>query len=482
MWWKLWNLARNSRRLRLWENAVKQCGFTEVEISDWRAMLTARLGRILLRMTNTRGKASQVVVEIEESRGFSDLRLRRRSLDLQARGIEVGDEAFDSSFIIEGPIPLVRALLDEKMRRQIVRATSDCISLEIGDARLRADVSEEALPRVLPLLLAIGRRLTRRPDVVRSLAANAWHDPEAGVRLQNLLLLIREFRGKPATRAAVRTACSDQSPEIRLRAAKVLGAKNYDVLLDLAQSVVDDAVSAEAISILGRKLPFEHARAVLDQALDSRRLQTACACLETIGQSGYFAAFDVLVKVMELEAGKVAAAAALALGATGRPAAEPPLLKALQREEADLRVAAATALGRVGTAAAEPPLLLALQREDTQVAAANALARVGTVAAVLPLQEAAERSPDDQELQRATRQAVAEIKSRLPGASPGQLSLAGVEVGQLSLAQAEAGQLSLATDPTGQLSLPPEEPGQRSPEKPGQSLRMEREKPAVRLV
>ena len=76
---------------------------------------------------------------------------------------------------------------------------------------------------------------------------------------------------------------------------------------------------------------------------------------------------------------------------------------------------------------------------------------------MLPLEEAAERSPRDHEIGRATRQAIADIQSRLPGASHGQLSLAATEVGRLSLAQAEAGELSLATDP-GQLSLPPGEP------------------------
>jgi hypothetical protein len=119
-------------------------------------------------------------------------------------------------------------------------------------------------------------------------------------------------------------------------------------------------------------------------------------------------------------------------------------------------------------------LLAILQHEtaDLQVAAAHALGRIGTVAAVPLLQEAAERSPDDQNLRRATRQAVAAIQSRLQGASPGQLSLAGtVDAGQLSLAPDEAGQLSLADDPAGQLSLPPDKPAREA-----------REKPALRLV
>ena len=71
---------------------------------------------------------------------------------------------------------------------------------------------------------------------------------------------------------------------------------------------------------------------------------------------------------------------------------------------------------------------------------------------MLPLKEAAERFPD-RELGQATRQAIAEIQSRLPAALPGQLSLAGTEAGQLSLAQADVGQLSLANNPGGQISL-----------------------------
>jgi hypothetical protein len=81
---------------------------------------------------------------------------------------------------------------------------------------------------------------------------------------------------------------------------------------------------------------------------------------------------------------------------------------------------------------------------------------------VLPLKEAAERFSRDAELSRATRQAIAEIQSRLPGASPGQLSLAGADAGQLSLTQADAGQLSLAQADSGQLSLATDPAGQLS--------------------
>jgi HEAT repeat protein len=120
----------------------------------------------------------------------------------------------------------------------------------------------------------------------------------------------------------------------------------------------------------------------------------------------------------------------------------------------DLAATAARALGASRTAAAEPPLLVALQASDSdvQLAAAEALGRVGTAAAVMPLKDLAERgwSPA---LRKAARESIAEIQSRLSGASPGQLSIADGEAGQLSLADA---------DPRGRVTIIPP---QATPEK-----------------
>jgi hypothetical protein len=321
----------------------------------------------------------------------------------------------------------VLALLDAEARRLLLEAQEKS-GVVITAGELRTVLSgDEKLADVLALLLAIRKRFLPPVNVLQRLVANAAGDPEPGVRLQNLLLLIRELSWSPETDRALRTACSDPVPGIRLRAARELGAEAHGVLLELAESLEDDAVSAEALSIVARELPFERVNAILSLALRRRRLQTASACLESIGRRGAIAV-DMLAKVLERESGELAPAAARALGATASPAAEPSLIQALEREDADVRLAAATALGRVGSAAAVPPL-----------------------------KEAAERSRLDRELHRATRQAIAEIQSRVHGASRGQLSLAGAEAGQLSLAEAEPGQLSLADDPAGQLSLPPEE-------------------------
>ncbi len=444
-------------RLRGWQDAAVACGLQVLETSGWRTRLTARAGPVTVTIEayGNKGRYTRIILGVPMAPHLHNVSIRREPLLRLSREVEIGDHVFDGTFFIEGPMRQVLSLLDAETRRLMIRANSEC-RLELSAGTLRAEnMSDEKVPRVLPLLLDIARRLAQPMDVLRNLTENARRDPETGVRLCNLLLLARELPGEPWTVEALRTACSDPSPEIRLRAAQELGAEGRGVLFEFAEGLEDDASSAKAVSYLGGELPCERTQSILFGALRRRLLQTARACLEALGKSGDAAAVDALAKVMALEKGELAAVAALALGATGRPAAEPPLLLALQREEANLRAAAANALGRVGS-----------------------------VEAVLPLQEAAERSWLDREPVRAARQAIAEIQSRLQGASPGQLSLAGAEGGQLSLAQSDAGQLSLTLAEPGQLSLAQAGSGPLAlpTEEPGQPSQRAREEPVVRRV
>ncbi|HWN41261.1 MAG TPA: HEAT repeat domain-containing protein [Thermoanaerobaculia bacterium] len=418
-------------RLGAWQDAAQSCGLQVVETSaGWSPRLRARAGLVYVRIESfgDKGRYTRIVIEAPAPPEFHSVTIRPESTFELGREIEIGDRHFDDTFFIQGPARLVFALLDAETRRLLVDMKEKS-GLAITSGELRSVLSDNGkVQEVLRLLLDLRKRFAPPINVLQRLVENATEDPDPGVRLQNLLLLIRELSWSPETDGALRKACSDPVPEIRLRAARQLGAEAHGVLLELAENLEEDAVSAEALSILERELPFERVNAILRLALRRRRLQTARVCLEAIGRRGATAGVDLLVKVMEREHGELAPVAAEALGAIGSPAAEPSLIQALQRDDADVRVAAANALGRAGSAAA-----------------------------VLPLKEAAERSRLDLELRRATRQAIAEIKSRLQGASPGQLSLAGAEAGQLSLAQAEAeaeaGQLSLTEDPAGQLSL-----------------------------
>jgi hypothetical protein len=438
----LWNLGaflsfrRDSRgRLRVWQHAAASCRLQVEEVSSSsarRLKLTARRGSMAVRIEGAHGieDGIQIAVAVPGPPGFSDVKIRRESWN-PLPGVEesgIGDEPFDRTFYFGGPMRLVCALLDAETRDLLISVNAEC-RLELVDGELHAETSDRQLSFVLSRLVALGRRFSRLRDLTPRLARNARRDPAAGVRLQNLSLLVRESPEDPRTIRTLRRACSDSSPKIRLWAACGLGAEGRDVLLELAESQADDDCGAQAISALGPELPFETTRAILTQALRGRRVQTAHACLEALGRNGTAAALEDLTKVMTGERGDFAIAAARTLGTTGNPAAEPSLIQALRHGTAEVRVAAADGLGRLGSAAAVPPLA-----------------------------EAAESFSHNLHLVRAARQAIAEIQSRLPGASPGQLSLAATETGQLSLASTESGELSLAPDPAGQLSLPPEEP------------------------
>lgn len=420
-------VSRRRTRIQVWEDAAVSCGLEVVEAaSGINPRLKARSGAVEVRIRRSgEPNISLIAVKADWPPDFHQARIRPHAMYQVTQEIEVGDGPLDGLFAIDGPVRLVSALLDEETRRRLSALGG---RLELSSGELRVRELDSAVPRVLPPLLDLARRLSGPLDVPRRLAENARQDPLPKVRLHNLLVLLRELPDDPATAAALRAARSDPSPEVRLRMAKALGAEGHGILRELAEGMEDDAVTAEAVSALGRELPFESACAILEQASKRRRLRTAQACLRAIGRSEGPGAVDVLAEAMARERGDLASAAAQALGVTGSLAAEAPLIQALQRQHADLRVAAADVLGRIGTAAA-----------------------------VLPLKEAAERHPLDLDLRRTARQAIAGIQSRLQGASPGQLSLAGAEAGQLSLAGAEAGQLSLAEDPAGRLSLPPGE-------------------------
>jgi HEAT repeat protein len=415
------------RRFPHWKRIANQY-LQEAKFSFWSEglMLQGRAGPLSVRIMGNPAR-TQAVIVIPGPPDFTEVSIRHeRYTPWKTQEIEIGSQSFDEMFFIGGPARLVFALLDAETRNLLIHASGEISNrIEIFGGQLVVEMADRQLSHLVPLLLRIGEWFTQPVDIEQRLVQNATRDPEAGVRLRNLLLLTREFSGDPETREVLRAACSDPSPEIRLRAGRALGAEGFPVLVKLTEDLEDDAVSAEAVSILGRELMSEPERIqnILSRALDRGCHQTALACMNAMGRDGDASSVVVLAKVMEGEQEKLAVFAAQVLGTIGSPEAEGPLILALQREQAGLRVAAANALGRVGS-----------------------------TSAVLPLKEAAERFSRDPELSRATRQAIAEIQSRLPGASPGQLSLAGTD----------AGQLSLATDPAGQLSFQPGEPGQLS--------------------
>ena len=403
--------------MRAWQRAAESCGLHGKIVRGLRPRIVARnrLGTVRIEPSGFRGLAVRIAAEVPGPPDLQEVTIRPQAEALERREIHVGDEAFDSAFFIRGPVPLVFALLDEENRRLLSLLNAEG-RIELTSGALLANARDAKVPRVLPMLLELRKRLAAPLEVPKRLAENAGQDSEPQVRLENLRLLIYEHADEPDTAAALRKALSDPSPVIRLRAATEVDlAESRDVLLKIAESLDRDAQSAEAVEKLHGELPFERAKALLDRAWPAGYLDTALACVSRIGYSGAPGSVDALAEVLALENVELASAAAKVLGSTGIPAAEAPLLRALEREPSAIRVAAANALGRVGSATA-----------------------------VLPLKEAAERSLLDPDLRRAARQAIAEIQSRVQGAAPGQLSLAGAETGQLSLADDPAGRLSIS--------------------------------------
>jgi HEAT repeat protein len=458
----LWLLAvRQRARARLWLAAASTVGLSEVAITksvQGSLSLTGQSGTIRVRLRSTLRSARDphyggeeadsalvllaiegrklgaVCIEVDDPEhpmGGVGLRPEDATTDFgKAFGkheIEIGDRSFDEDFFITGAPALVYAFLDTDTRARIFRMNYEG-RFEIAGPVLRLDIPEtnegRLLAEVVGLLLDIARRLGDRTETAQRLASNARNDLWPAVRLRNLLCLVRTFGDRPVAGETLRAACADRDPEVRLRAATALGPDGIDTLLGMAEDVgLADVWPAAAIAALGPNFTLERATTTLEFALRGKRPETARACAEALGACGP-AALEPLVEALGVRMGLVAAAAARSLGALGMPAAEGPLIRALNGDAPGLRVAAAEALGRSGT-----------------------------VAAVLPLKIAAERSPDP-ELRRAARQAVAEIQARLPGASPGQLSLSVTEAGQLSLAEPEAGRLSFPPGESGRLSLP----------------------------
>jgi len=415
-----------------WTRAAEACGLTPLSRTTW---LTGPNGPPDLRVrfeSWTEGddqprRRTRITVEAL-GRGLVTLglspetRATARMKERGAREIETGDEGFDDEFYVTGPSAAVRAVLSHDTR-VLLRSLLVEVGLDVAGGALRGLIREEEdareshdllLSRTLPLLLEAASRLRWPADAPGQIAQNARTDAEPGVRRENLLALVRDFPEAAVTRETLRAACADESDDVRVRAAIALGDEGRPTLLEIARrGDGDDVAAGRAIAALGDHLTGDDVKQILGRALRSRRAETAHECLASLGRRAEATAIPVIARVMAIEKGSLAVSAARALAETGLTSAEPPLLAALDRDHAALRVAAAEALGRVGSAAA-----------------------------VLPLKEIESRHRDDA-TRRAARQAVASIQTRLPGASPGQLSLADADTGALSLAEDETGRLSL---------------------------------------
>jgi hypothetical protein len=418
------------RAQKAWQAAAKRLDLTTVGQSGGRfekPWFRLQSGPLLVEMRWYRrlGVPGTRIGVAPRQPGTPKLTVRRKGRASPGSGSELGDPAFSEEFHLEGPAPLALEGLDVETRRELAGLLRGIVQVEEGEPiEVRASLEQGVLvvdvdhtngmsvPQVgklvadiLRTMLPIAERLIpgRLPDrIVRNLQS----ETVAGVRVQSVLRLGRDFPQHPAAREALRAACKDPDDEVQLQAALALGEEGVATLLALvARAATDDACAARAVAALGERLPVEQAETALRQALESGHERTAAACIEALGRLGH--------------------------------------------------------LDRLDHNAAERVLFTALHSTAPQVvlAATRALGRVGTAAAVVQLREL-EPPLWDQELHRAVRQAISEIRSRLTGARAGQLSLLEERgEGALSLVETDPGRLSLTADlPDGS---GPEEPTER---------------------
>jgi hypothetical protein len=365
------------------------------------------------------------VVQVDtQGRIPHEIELRAESLGTRVstawgrRDVESGDPAFDETVCARGPEILVTALLDRRARPAVFELVNRGGSVLDGTLRTcEPRLRIEDLPGVVEGLLEITAHLRRPADVVERLCAIAREDPQLGARLHALSLLTGRLADDPRVRVLCSELLNASEEGLRLDAAAFLGSEGREALLAIARNVPGDNPHAvRAIRKLGRRLTSDEAGGILDAARRADCRDVALAVIDALALIGDEGALRHLPTVRALTDAELAVAVVTALGRSGNPAAEDRLKSALDDDRPDVTRAAIEALGRVGT-----------------VSAIEWLRRVAAVG---------ERS-----LRGPARQAMAAIQSRLPGASPGQLSIATGEEGQLSIADARGGRVSLSADP-----------------------------------
>ena len=438
----------SARREAAWRRAAEAARLTHVrveKIAGFVSGLSGEAGPLSVRLVEryqSRQRTGGTVILIW---GFQhepgELSFRQEGMGsalskaLGTRELEMGDPWFDQNVYLQGSAELACAVFDDDTRLRVVHMLEGehrqrrvwrprrLASLAGGRRSAHRAAAgglgnAEQCQKVLSSAIVTAARLVRPPDLAERLAANLGREPVEDVRLANLTALIERHLEHPAARAALEKAARrDGNEEIRLRAGLALGGAGRDTLLEIASSETsDDGRAARAIASLGDGLDAELAKRLLDDALLTRRLASAEACLARLGQAGGADVVRRLARILVVEEGAVAAAAVRAVGATGEPGAEALLIEQLNR-----------------------------QSGEALVAVAGELQRMGTAAAVMPLRAAEERSGGG-DFRRAAWQAIAAIQLRLQGAARGQLSIAAGETGQVTLADDGRGGLALADD------------------------------------
>lgn len=320
------------------------------------------------------------------------------------RGVEhiIGDPDFDDAVFVEGPEPVVRALLDRETRRRVVQAIRNDVKVHEGCIEWTCGglaKAEKLLPAI-EQVLDLSRRLSRQGDA-QAMAAIVRDDMPT--------VIAEVLRVMPA------------GPEQAAACAHVL-AERSDLPVLMAARLRPGDAGASVARVARLSTNPHHVRVKALKWLADKGDPTAAAC-----------ARDCL--------GPPAVAAA-ALGILAR--VEPPVPLAMLAPLIKAQPSAVAALRharRHGTAA-EALLIEALESDDPEhaVVAADGLGLVGTVAAVPALREKSTGLFQNSQLKSSALAAIEAIQGRV-----------GTERGALTVVESSEGQLSQVDepDPTG---------------------------------
>jgi HEAT repeats len=382
-----WRRLGDARRV-----LAESCGVIGIAVTA-RGVLTGRHGSLSLRLASyvyRRRRGTQVTIQgVAPDVTIAPVDVFGRVAQvLGSTGATTGDPALDARVVVYGSVATTRALLDAATRARLQALFARFAAGRIDRGVLSFESAEalgvpDSLDAVtLHRALDLAHALETPESAAARLAAIVREDPLAQVRALALQALCEPRADHPLAQEALQQASRDPDPSVRLQAARALGPRGETVL----QALASDAEAPDVVSA---------------------------------------EAIDVLGTALALEDARAVLLRAIASGRG---------------------CTARSALRRcIAGGAAEVPVLSAALAAESMVAeeAAHALGRLAGADAVAALHEAEARGGD---VRRAAREAIAAIRSRLTGATPGQISLASGDAGQISVVDGAGGRVSIDPD------------------------------------
>lgn len=363
--------------------------------------------------------------------GLTVLPQRRRLMDRPQ--IRTADGLFDATVRVEGPEIQVRAVLDQQMRRALVRLIHRGGSIVDGRLHLTVPTTVATATDLMPALheaLRLATQLQRRWARPRThLHHIALDDPRLAVRHgATRALLADKARSEARELLAAQTLGGDEHPDLRLLAARVLDhADTWTVV------ALDPTMTPEArVEALWRLPSLDPTGEVGAQAIESTLAlglsPLSSAAVDLAAEQGHPRALLATRTLLEQ---------------LGEPEG--------RASWADTVVSATRAVTRWGSPADEHAIarLLGQGADDVDTALCGCLARIGTIDSVEALDELSRHGPTFGSARAMARSAIQQIQTRAGVAHQdiGRLTMATDELGKLSTTEeAGLGHLSAALD------------------------------------